>query len=130
LHLKEKHKKLGKKFFLTLAIVWTIIIVTLSLLSAAKMSSIKMIDIVGIDKVGHIIFYTLLSYLWLHVFQENKRSIVLIIFLCITFGFFIEILQFYLSNGRSFELADIGANGTGVFLGYILFNKFKIKEHV
>lgn len=87
-------------------------------------------DVVGIDKVGHIIFYTLLSYLWLHVFQRSKRSINFVIFLCLTFGFFIEILQFYLSNGRAFELADIVANGTGVFLGYILFNKFKIKEHV
>lgn len=84
-----------------------------------------MIDFIGIDKVGHIFFYTLLSYLWLQVYHKKQRQIFLINFLCATFGFFIEILQFYLSNGRSFEIADIGANVTGVFVGYFLFNKFK-----
>lgn len=84
-----------------------------------------MIDFIGIDKVGHIFFYTLLSYLWLRIYHKNQQQIFLVNFLCSTFGFFIEILQFYLSNGRSFEIADIGANITGVFVGYFLFNKFK-----
>lgn len=35
-----------------------------------------------------------------------------------------EICQFYLFNGRSFELYDILANIIGSFLGVILFKNF------
>ena len=40
------------------------------------------------------------------------------------FGILMEICQFYLSNGRSFELFDILANIIGSILGMILFKKF------
>lgn len=123
MHLQIKHKKLGRSIYFYSAVIWTLVIIILSLLSAAKMKELQVVDILGIDKAGHIFFYVILSFLWAKATGINGKSQCLIIFLCISFGFFLEILQFYLSIGRTFDFYDALANVLGVFIGIFLFNK-------
>ncbi|MBK8621884.1 MAG: VanZ family protein [Saprospiraceae bacterium] len=123
MHLHIKHKKLGIRFYFYSALVWTAVILILSLLSAAKMKELQVVNIIGMDKAGHIFFYVILSFLWAKATGVDIKSQGLIIFLCISFGFFLEILQFYLSIGRTFDFYDGFANVIGVFIGIFLFNK-------
>lgn len=123
MHLLIKHKKLGKNIYFYFAVIWTLVIMILSLLSAAKIKELQVVDILGIDKAGHIFFYVILSFLWAKAAEINGKSQGLIIFLCISFGFFLEILQFYLSIGRTLDFYDALANVIGVYIGIFLFNK-------
>ncbi len=102
-------------------------ILIISLISGSKLNQLKFIDIIGIDKVGHLVFYTMLSFLWSGACLRVKRYIFFVIFLCTTFGFLMEILQFYLFIGRSFELFDALANFTGVLIGIFLYHTLNFK---
>ena len=119
--------KLSKEIFIKLAVFWTVLIFVLSVLSAKQINRIHVIDIFGIDKVGHIVFYTMLAFFWSGVFYNKRSGKFFIIFLCSSFGFLLEILQFYLFIGRSFELYDALANILGVLSGVLLFDKLTFK---
>jgi VanZ family protein len=123
----SKQKKLSDRFYFTAAIIWTMIILIISIVSANQINRLKMIDIVGIDKIGHFIFYTILSFLWSGVKQTKNMNKILIIFLCSSFGFLLEIFQFYVFIGRSFEIYDAFVNIAGVLSGVFLFNKVHYK---
>ncbi|MFZ1705523.1 MAG: VanZ family protein [Saprospiraceae bacterium] len=105
------------------AILWTIVVFLVSVVSGTRIKQMNVIDVIGIDKVGHILFYTIMSYLWCKAICNNKREAGYIIFFCTSFGFLMEILQFYLSNGRTFEFLDAIANGIGVLTGVYLFQE-------
>lgn len=122
-----KRMKLSRKVFIKLAVFWTVLIFILSVLSAKQINRLNVIDIFGIDKVGHILFYTMLSFFWSGVFYNARNGKFFIIFLCSSFGFLLEILQFYLFIGRSFELYDALANILGVLSGVLLFDKLTFK---
>lgn len=119
--------KLSRKVFIKMAVFWTVLIFILSVLSAKQINRLNVIDIFGIDKVGHILFYTMLSFFWSGVFYNARNEKFFIIFLCSSFGFLLEILQFYLFIGRSFELYDALANILGVLSGVLLFDKLTFK---
>ena len=119
--------KLSRLVFIRLAVFWTILIFILSVLSAKQINRLNVIDIFGIDKVGHIVFYTMLSFFWSGVFNKSRREKIFVIFLCSSFGFLLEILQFYLFNGRSFDLYDAIANILGVLSGVFFFDNLKLK---
>lgn len=122
-----KRMKLSRKVFIKMAVFWTVLIFILSVLSAKQINRLNVIDIFGIDKVGHILFYTMLSFFWSGVFYNSRNGKFFIIFLCSSFGFLLEILQFYLFIGRSFELYDALANILGVLSGVLLFDKLTFK---
>ena len=124
MHLINMLKKLSDHFYIKLAILWTCITIWLSLISARTASSLNIWDFVGFDKVAHLVFYAIFCFLWsMGLRQKSNLKIIPIIF-SISFGVLMEFCQFYLSNGRSFELYDILANIIGSFLGVILFKKF------
>ncbi len=124
MHLIDKIKKLSDRFYLRFAFLWTIITLWLSLISARTVSKFNVWDFVGIDKVAHICFYLIFSFLWSMGLQSKENGKKIALFFSVSFGILMEICQFYLFNGRSFELYDILANIIGSFIGVILFKNF------
>ncbi|MBC7885698.1 MAG: VanZ family protein [Saprospiraceae bacterium] len=124
MHLTDKLKMLSDKFYLRLAISWTLIILWLSLISVHSVSQYSIWNFAGADKLVHVIFYFIFSILW-SIGLKNKNSIKkFVLIFSVSFGILMEICQFYLSNGRSFELYDILANIIGSLGGVILFKLF------
>lgn len=126
-HLKVKHKKLSTRYYVYAAIFWSILTIFISLISGARLNTLKFIDVIGIDKVGHLVFYTMLSFLWSGACVRVKYEKFFVIFFCTTFGFLMEILQFYLFIGRSFEFFDALANFIGVLIGIFLYHTLNFK---
>lgn len=76
------------------------------------------LDIVRYDKANHLIAYTVLMGWFTQLISERNMQIVYML------GFFamgvsLEFLQAQTSY-RSFELADMMANGVGVFIGWVI----------
>lgn len=124
MHLVSKLKKLSDHFYIRLAVLWTFVTIWLSLISARTASSINIWDFVGVDKLAHLGFYAVFCFLWSMGLRQKSDLKNIPIFFSISFGVLMEICQFYLFNGRSFELYDILANIIGSILGVILFKKF------
>ena len=123
-HLLHILKTLSNRTYRILAIVWTILTLYLSLISARSASKFDLLDFVGFDKLAHLSFYTIFSFLWAMSLRDTNTNKNFVLFFSVSFGILMEICQFYLFNGRSFELYDILANIIGSFLGVILFKKF------
>lgn len=123
-HLIHTLKKLSNRMYKILAIAWTLLTLYLSLISARSASEFNLFDFVGFDKLAHLSFYTIFSFLWAMALRETNTGKNFVLFFSVSFGILMEICQFYLFNGRSFELYDILANIIGSFMGVILFKKF------
>ena len=70
------------------------------------------------DKVGHMIGYLVLMLWFLQIYQKKMSRWILAILL-IALGVCLEFLQ-GLGAVRMFEVADMAANTSGVFLGWLL----------
>ena len=123
-HLISKLKMLSARIYKIFAFGWTLLTLYLSLISARTATKFNIWDFAGVDKLAHLVFYAVFSFLWSMSFRENKEHKKFVLFFSVSFGILMEICQFYLFNGRSFELYDILANIIGSFAGVILFKKF------
>jgi VanZ family protein len=121
MHLKDNLRKLSEQTYLILAVLWTGIILYLSLISAQEAKKFNVWDIVGVDKLGHLIFYAVMTLLWSMALARKNPGKKIILFFSISFGVLMEICQLYLFNGRSFEIYDVIANIIGSIIGLILF---------
>ncbi|MEZ4910538.1 MAG: VanZ family protein [Saprospiraceae bacterium] len=118
---------LPSKIWLWFSIVWTILLLTLSLISVRQAARFS-IDVIGFDKLGHFVFYTVLTLSWLMTFKEKKQIRYVIIGSIISFGILIEILQLKMGVGRAFEYFDMLANIIGTLCGIVIFynlNKYR-----
>lgn len=78
------------------------------------------------DKLVHLLMFLGMTLLYQIAFRNKpKFQVFLLPFLT---GVLIEILQFALDLGRSFDLLDILANGLGVWIGLLLFPK--LNQHL
>ena len=123
-HLLHILKTLSNRTYRILAVAWTILTLYLSLISARSASKFDLLDFVGFDKLAHLSFYTIFSFLWAMSLRDINTNKNFVLFFSVSFGILMEICQFYLFNGRSFELYDILANIIGSFFGVILFKNF------
>ncbi|HZJ36353.1 MAG TPA: VanZ family protein [Gillisia sp.] len=114
---------MAARIFLLIAVVYTIIISTLSLVPLGKIS-------VGgfnpTDKMLHGVAYFILTLLWLFYYLMKKSGILNykwkffnISTLVIVFGMLIEVLQGALTSYRQPDWADILANSLGVLVGFL-----------
>lgn len=110
--------------YLVGAIIWLILTTLLSLLSASTVSKLSFSDFVGIDKVGHLIFYATLTYLWYMALRNKKLNINTILFSAIAFGGFMEFCQTTFTEGRVFEWNDLLANILGSLIGKFIYLRF------
>jgi VanZ family protein len=114
--------------------LWIIIIIYLSTKSASEMSDgWWSIEFESKDKLGHLIMYTVLTYLLLNAVSfkakhSNKKTLFFILGFGILLGILMEGIQGYFLVDRNFELLDIIANISGSFLGYILYSVINKKS--
>jgi len=114
---------LAVRIFLLIAVVYTLIITTLSLVPLGRIS-------VGAfnptDKMLHGVAYFILTFLWIFYYMMKKPGIrnykwefFNISGLVIVFGMLIEVLQGALTSYRQPDWADILANSIGVLIAFL-----------
>ncbi len=96
---------------------WLIAVTIASLISAHSIPTVGLIKIEGLDKVVHFVMYMGLCFLLLKSIKNRNTAILLF---CIMYGILMELLQFLISSGRSFDFFDIIANIIGANVGALL----------
>lgn len=103
-----------------MALLLTAVTITLSVLPADKIDQAPLISIPYADKVGHMIAYLSLGFIWLLVLHAQKKKEIKTLLFLFLMGMLIEMTQFYFLVGRYFEILDIIANISGTILGIVL----------
>ena len=111
------------RFFLIIAVVYTLLITTLSLIPLGRIS---LGGFNPTDKMLHGVAYFILTLLWLFYYLMKKSEIrnykwefFNISALVIVFGMLIEVLQGALTSYRQPDWADILANSIGVLISFL-----------
>ena len=101
-------------FWLATAILWTTAVIYGSVMPSSTANSISLWGIPHGDKVLHIAGYAMMALLWL---AAVKKLTIRLLASLVVLGIALEIAQGLLTMDRRFELWDIIANITGVFVG-------------
>lgn len=102
-----------------MALLLTAVTIILSVLPADKLEHTPIISIPYADKIGHLIAYLTLGFIWLLVFHAQKNKELKTLLFLFSMGMLIELTQFYFLVGRYFEILDIIANISGTILGIV-----------
>ena len=77
-----------------------------------------------LDKIAHIILYAMYSFFLGRYLSERNTKHIFLMILCLAipifYGILMEVLQYYLSPSRSFDMLDIIANIIGSLTGLVL----------
>lgn len=109
-------------FRILLAIMITLITITLSLLPGENIKNVGFINIPFGDKLGHFIAYSALGFFWANVMKTSNNYVVKTVLFLFSLGIVLELIQFNFLVGRFFEIFDIIANIIGSIVG-IAINK-------
>lgn len=87
------------------------------------------------DKIVHFSFYLIFAILGCLFLRERtqggltiEKAVLSILFAAITYGIFIEVLQYTITTNRMAEFGDIIANTLGAIVGVSLIKWFFSKE--
>ncbi|HMS53064.1 MAG: VanZ family protein [Sphingobacteriales bacterium] len=117
--------KLSAAFFRKMAFAWAFIIVIISLLPAEKLPRMPF-TLLHPDKIGHLVFYGILTYL---VHKGFKLHYMITFIGVVLFGLLMEIFQVSFTN-RYFELADLIADAAGAALTLLVLGyKFRAQKN-
>ncbi len=116
-------KQLLKDNSVYFAIVITIIIAVLSLIRIGK----QPISFTYLDKIEHAIAYFVLTFLWLLKFKKQSAKIIVLITV-VLYGVLLEVLQFKLTDYRTFDYMDMLANAFGALLAFLVFKFLEKKQ--
>ena len=111
-----------------LALAWTSLLLALSLL---PVSSPPAMDWLAPDKIAHLLFYAILTLVWLNAWQTLFKPLlnqILTWSWAVGLGFTLELIQAQLPY-RSFDYADALANALGASLALILWPKLQSYQH-
>ncbi len=118
---------MSKVRFLSLlpAIAWFILIYVLLTLPGRDIPKNEFLEAIYFDKWVHTGLFAVLVFLFSFPFQNRffyKGAFYLVIVvLAIAYGIALEYVQKYFTEGRSFDVTDMLADGFGAFLGYLFF---------
>jgi xanthine/uracil permease len=110
-------------------ILWGLVILVLSLMPGGQ-GNMMLFGIPHFDKVGHFGMYAVWTLLFFRAIQGNPvlspmRSFWISVLVGALTGAVLEFGQYFMGQGRSFELADMVANalgaGIGAGTGYFFF---------
>jgi VanZ family protein len=106
------------------AIIWTTLLIVLSVISKSTASKFVIFNLFGIDKAAHLIFYAILSWLWVRAFSFGniKKHFIYSLILSTLLGVTLEYIQKHFTDGRSFEYDDMIANLVGSIIGLLVFS--------
>lgn len=117
---------LGLKFIF-LAVVWTMLITTLSLITIEEPSAF-VLQLPFKDKVVHFMFYFVFVILWcLGLKEKTKNFRVKVLLVAVFYGIIIEVLQHAVTINRTADFYDVLANSLGALLAFFVF-PFLIKD--
>ena len=109
------------------ALIWSCLILGLTLTPGKSLPSV---DLFTYDKLGHLIIFLVLTFLYTAGLFKNKNSVVKSILLglivTIFYGAAIEVIQKFLPD-RSMDWKDLAANCSGSLIGTIVFMLIKKK---
>jgi VanZ family protein len=105
------------------------------LVTIVNFINLKSVPNVGLgyeDKIYHTVVYLIFAFLWGNwcLLHYSKRTLWVCALLCLIYGIALELLQHSVNSSRTFDLADLLSNCTGVVFGTIivaLFMKQKVK---
>jgi len=106
---------------ISLSLIYLTIIAFLSLLPPNDFPELPLFP--GADKVVHTCLYLGLAWLacWSMHAEHKKIWYFLIILLSISWGAIMELFQFLMHLGRSFDLYDILGNSIGTLIGVLIY---------
>lgn len=108
-------------FFAYLPILLFATLMPADIVSSNAETWISKLKLKNEDKVIHFTLFFIFTFLFiLSDFIRNKK---LVLITSILLGISIEILQFIMNLGRSFEFLDIVANTLGAFIAYYILRK-------
>ena len=108
------------------AIIWGLIILYLSSSSGVQFPA-SFWDFLAVDKLGHLIFYGILTYLIGLGFYKtknqfiNKKTLFISLIISTCYGICMELMQYSFFPNRYFEILDIIANISGSIVGILFF---------
>lgn len=107
---------------------WALVILVLHGISGNSLPKLQLLDALKPDKLVHITLFWILSHLWLASLNRegripNRKNKALVLIGCITYGFCLECSQFYIFEGRSFDLWDWLADTLGAMLALVFFSR-------
>lgn len=114
------------------AILWFILIYVLLTLPGNDLPQVGLFEeIPYFDKYIHTGLFAMLVILFCFPFRKNLSYksgwYFFIAILALAYGIAMEYVQKYWVVGRSFDIYDIMADGTGSFLGYFVFRAYAKK---
>jgi VanZ family protein len=102
-------------------VLWGLVILVLSLMPGGK-GNMMLFGIPHFDKVGHFGMYAIWTFLFFMALKRSpgltgKRSFWISLLVGTLTGVVLEFGQYFMAQGRSFELADMVANAVGAVVG-------------
>ena len=106
---------------ITLSLIYLTIVAFLSLLPPNDLPDIPLFP--GADKIVHTCMYLGLAWLacWAMHAEVKRKWYYIIILFSISWGVMMEIFQFLMHLGRSFEFYDIISNSIGTLIGVLIY---------
>ena len=103
------------------ALVWGCIILFLSLQPGGP-GQFNFLGIPHFDKIGHFGMYAIWTFLLFRAMSfsfgmSRTKAFLLSVLIGTLTGILLELGQLMMAQGRSYELADMGANGLGALAG-------------
>ena len=108
------------------AVIWGLIVLYLSSGPGIQLPA-SIWDFIAVDKVGHLVFYGILTYLIADGFYKmkdsfiNKKTLSISLIISSIYGICLEFMQYSLFPNRYFEILDIIANISGSIIGILFF---------
>lgn len=106
-----------------IAIVLYAVVLYVSLLPKTELPEVHLFQV---DKIVHFSMYFVLSIVtyWGFFKQKNFKNVLFACALAFLYGCIVEVLQFFVAEGRMFDNFDILANGLGTIFAYFVVNKY------
>tara|TARA_B100000902_G_C27288209_1_gene905613 strand:+ start:1114 stop:1491 length:378 start_codon:yes stop_codon:yes gene_type:complete len=111
-------------FWFVCSLVWAGLIVYLSFFNPFIDVDLSEPWFENQDKLGHFIFYAVLSMLLIKTLSKEislQNPINIGALISLVFGVLIELGQHFFTNDRVWDLIDVLANGSGILLTVVLF---------
>lgn len=101
--------------------IWGIIILILSLMPGGP-GNLNLFGIPYFDKIGHFGMYAVWTFLFFRALSSGasmslKKAFWMTLIIGTLTGVVLEYGQYFMAQGRSFELADMAANALGALIG-------------
>ena len=114
------------------AFLWTALIFILCSMPGKAIPHISWLELLSFDKFVHASIFFVLQVLFMRGFVLQTNFIILrqyykwiTLFICITYGGILEVMQSYCFTERSGDVLDFIANSFGCVIGVLCFQKLQ-----